>query len=264
MSGAGCHRCDRGRVRAVGVRLVTAPIAGRWCFTALEFDVLWRLYGRDRLPYPLQFRGAAGTAAARRLARRDAARGIRSMLGDDLHEALSVLLAPAVRVEVCGFHGDGLGFVTRVHAGIRGDVGVVARQQPGADADSGGEVEISAMPHGRVAGSVVAAFPAVARGTGRGVASSVRSAESLLRPVGGRDEEELRRFFDRPRVGVGEIGVHPGPALDWRPTDDGAVVHWMDVADGRYLVRGGDAVEALPVSGEELATHLRALIAAAS
>lgn len=247
-------------------RRMTAAIAGRWRFTALEFDLLWRLHGRDRLPYPMQFRGDAVTVAAHDRARRDAARRIRTLLDEELHAALSVLLAPTVRVEVCGFHGAALASVTRLHAGIGGEVGVVAQQLPGTDLDCGGEVLVSSGPAARVAEAVVAAVPATARGSGRGVtprrAGASPAAGLLLRQVGGRDREEnLRTFFARPRTGVGEIGVHPGPAVDWRPTEDGSVVHWIDFADGRYLVRGGDEVEALPVSGEEFTAHLRTLIA---
>ncbi|MFF0817395.1 ESX secretion-associated protein EspG [Rhodococcus sp. NPDC003318] len=231
----------------------------------MEFDVLWRLLGRDRLPYPLVYRGDAATEDEHRAARRTAARRIATRLDDALHGALSALFVPAVRVEVFGLHDAGVIAPIRLHAGIRAGVGVAARQLPGADPDRGGDVRITAGPASGLAATIVAALPVVARGAGRGVVVPRPGAGpgSLMRRAGRLDPDEASRvFFGRPRTAVGEIGVLPGPAADWRPSEGGEVVHWMDFADGRYLVRGGDRVVAQPVSGEEFAAELRTLIAA--
>ncbi|GAA4470953.1 hypothetical protein GCM10023094_00710 [Rhodococcus olei] len=233
-----------------------------WCVSALEFDVLWRLLGRDRLPYPLQCRGDAATAAEHRAARRAAARRIAPLLDDHLHAALSVLHTPTVRVEVCGFHGAGLSTPVRVHAGIVAGRGAVARQLPGADLDRGGDVLISTAPRSGVAVSIVDALPVVARATGRGPGPRTpgHRTGSVLHPAAGRDlVKDSRAFFARPRTGIGEIGVVGGPSADWRPAGDGVGAHWMDFADGRYLVRGDDA-GVVPVSREELAAEIGTLI----
>lgn len=236
-------------------------MTGAWSFTALEFDVLWRLLGRDRLPYPLVHRGDAATEAGYRAARRAATQRIVPRLSDTLHEVLSVLFAPVVRIEVFGVNEDAI----RVHGAVRSGVGVIARQLPGIDLDSGGDVRITVVPASGLAAAIVAALPPAGRGAGPGVQARPAGAQSgsLLRRAGRLDADEARRrFFDRPRIAVGEVGVLPGTALDWRPSGDGAVVHWTDVADGRYLVRGvgGDEATAAPVSGEEFAAELGMLI----
>ncbi len=233
-----------------------------WRFTAAEFDVLWRLLGRDRLPYPLQCRGVAITDAEHRASGRADARTVGRRLDEDLYDALSVLHTPDVRVEVCGFTGPGLTVPVRVHAGVRAGAGVLVRQGPGPDLDSGGAVTVTATPATELPALLVRVLPPAVRGAGDVPAATARAvggSGGLLRPVGGRDvDAERRGFFGRPRIGLGEIGVHPGPALDWRPTDDGAVVHWLDHADGRYLVRSDGA--AAPVSVEELAAALGRLV----
>ncbi|MFD4291802.1 ESX secretion-associated protein EspG [Rhodococcus sp. NPDC058505] len=245
-------------MEGVSVRGMIGATTAQWQVAAVEFDILWRLHGRDRLPYPLRCRGSADTADRHRRDRRAAAARMRAVLDEDLHEALTILLDPAVRVEVCGFHGVRLGSVTRLHAGIRGGVGALAAQAPGTDA-----VRISLLPDRAVPAAIAGALPAAPRGTGGGVTGRRRvpAPGAVLRPIGDR-EAALAAFLGLPRTGIGEIGVHPGPAVDWRPSPDGAVVHWMDHPDGRYLVRGSDAAEVLPVSEAELAAQLRALIAA--
>jgi hypothetical protein len=237
-----------------------------WRFTALEFDVLWRQLGRDRLPYPMGFRGDAGTEQDFRAQRAAAARRILPHLDDTLHTALTALAEPTVRVEVCGFHGRGAATMVRAHAGVRGEHAALVSQDPGADLDAGGDVVLSALPAARVAAGIAAVLPWVRRGTGRGVASvhpsrTARADGPLMRSATGRGLEEAHDgFFDRPRTGFGEIGVFAGPAFDWRPTGDGHVVHWMDFEhDGRYLVRGTGAVSALPATADDIECAVRRL-----
>ncbi|MFD1811354.1 ESX secretion-associated protein EspG [Rhodococcus gannanensis] len=229
----------------------------------MEFDVLWRLFGRDRLPYPMAYRSSAESADAEQRARGGAAQSLRSGVDGTLQGAMSALLEPELRVEVCAFTGAGLTSVTRVHAGLRGGSAVVVRQLPGADVDSGGDVRIAVVPRTRVSNAVIAALPSADRGTGRRlVAEPERGNGSLMRPVAGRGTpDDVRAFFAQRRLGIGEIGVHPGPAVDWRPTDDGGVFQWIDVADGRYLVnRADDVVEVLPAGAAELGSQLATLV----
>ncbi|WP_181762816.1 ESX secretion-associated protein EspG [Rhodococcus spelaei] len=239
--------------------------------SALEFDVLWGLLGRDRLPYPLQCRGAADTADDHHSARRDAARRIRPMLDEGLYGAFTILLAPTVRVEICGFHGHGHGHglatVVRAHAGVRGERATLVRQEPGVDLESGADVVLSSLPSGQLPERIVESLPAARRGARRGAASAGPSRRVgtdgplMVSATRRGPEEERDEFFDRPRTGLGEIGVFAGPAVDWRPTADGHVVHWMDFeGDGRYLVRGTDIVSALPVGGDDIASELHRLI----
>ncbi|MFE3293221.1 ESX secretion-associated protein EspG [Rhodococcus sp. NPDC059234] len=239
----------------------------QWRFTALEFDVLWRHLGRDRLPYPMRFRGEAATEDDFQQQRRAAARRVLPRLDEALHAALSALASPIVRVEVCGFHGRGLESTVRAHAGVSGERAALARQDQGADLDDGGDVVLSAVPAGRVAARIAAVLPSARRGTGRGVASAISRRRSgadgsLMLPAARLGHEEAcDEFFARPRTGLGEIGVFAGPALDWRPTAEGRVVQWMDFEDdGRYLVGGTDAVSAVPAGGDEIASEVGRLI----
>ncbi|EME20866.1 ESX secretion-associated protein EspG [Rhodococcus triatomae] len=242
---------------------MTGRFAAEWYFSALEFDVLWRVFGRDRLPYPMAYRSASESASVEQGARRSAEQALRSGLDEPLQGAVSALLEPELRIEVCAFTGADLTSVTRLHAGVRGGSAVVVTQAPGADVDSGGDVRVVVMPRTRVAGAVIAALPPAVRGTGRRiVAEPARGTDTVMRPVTGRGTpDDVRGFFAQRRLGIGEVGVHPGPAVDWRPTDDGGVFRWIDVADGRYLVNRGDAViEVLPASAAELGTQLATLV----
>jgi len=73
-------------------------------------------------------------------------------------------------------------------------------------------------------------------------------------------EEQLIQFVRRPRVGTGEISVHPGVAIDARPTDDGHTFIWLDYPDdGRYLLvnHDADAFSMSPGPVDELVRQLQ-------
>ncbi|MFD4181397.1 ESX secretion-associated protein EspG [Rhodococcus sp. NPDC058514] len=242
---------------------------GRWRLTALEFTVLWERFGRDRLPYPFQFRGTAATDDDFRADRRAAARKVAPMLDERLYEALVALAEPAVRVELCGFRGARLESTIRLHAGIRNSVAAVAVQLPGPDPHAGSDILLASAPVTQVGTAVSQSIPPVAAGRRRGV-SVPRSVApvsdgSILQPASrARGNEERDEFFRRPRTGLGEITVFAGPAYDNRPTGDGQGFHWMDFADdGRYLVRGSDIVSALPARGEDIAAEVQRLVGVA-
>ncbi|WP_280505266.1 ESX secretion-associated protein EspG [Nocardia farcinica] len=236
----------------------------RWQFDGLAFRIALEVMGRDRLPYPLSYRHA-------RVDHRDdyererarAARRVRDVFDERLHRALTVLLEPEVRVEVHGFHGPGADRVVRVHAGIAGQVATVAVQQPGPTREHGRDVVLTMCYAHTVATEIAARLPRFAGG-GHAPFSARRS--DLDRPIYNRHpnrlapEEELARFVRRPRVGTGEISVHPGIAIDARPTDDGHAFIWLDYPnDGRYVLvnHDADAFSISPAPVDELVRQLR-------
>ncbi|MFC7449377.1 ESX secretion-associated protein EspG [Rhodococcus daqingensis] len=237
--------------------------------TALEFTVLWERFGRDRLPYPFQFRGTATTDEEFRADRRAAAAKVAPMLDESMYEALVALAEPAVRVEVCGFRGAGLESMIRVHAGVGRSCAAVAVQLPGPDLHAGGDVLLTSAPAAQVGTIVVQSIPPVPAGRRRGVSVprsvTASGGGSIMQTASrARGNEERDEFFRRPRTGLGEITVFAGPAYDNRPTGDGRGFHWMDFADdGRYLVRGSDIVSALPARGEDIAAEVQRLVGAA-
>ncbi|MFC4605201.1 ESX secretion-associated protein EspG [Rhodococcus kronopolitis] len=242
---------------------------GSWQLSALEFAVLWERLGRDRLPYPFRFRGTAGTLAQFQAQRAEAARRVLARIDEPMYEALTALAEPAVRIELCGLHGDRFESMVRVHAGIRCGWATVAVQQPGSDPHAGADVRLTVVPACDVGTAVVRAVPPVS--PGRHPAVSVPRVPSLARrgtvmspaarrPGGDRREE----FFTRPRTGLGEVTVFAGPAYDNRPGGDGDGFHWIDLAeDGRYLVHGAETVHARPAGHADLAAQLLPLVAAA-
>lgn len=242
---------------------------GRWRLTALEFTVLWERFGRDRLPYPFQFRGTAATDDEFQADRRAAAQKVVPMLDERMYEALVALAEPAVRVELCGFRGARLDSMIRMHAGVRESVAAVAVQLPGPDLHAGSDVLLASAPASQVGTFVAQSIPPVAAGRRRGVSvpRSVvpASGGSVMQSASrGQGNEERDEFFKRPRTGLGEITVFAGPAYDNRPTGDGQGFHWMDfAADGRYLVRGSDIVSAVPARGEDVAAEVQRLVGVA-
>ncbi|WP_027501166.1 ESX secretion-associated protein EspG [Rhodococcus sp. UNC363MFTsu5.1] len=239
---------------------------GRWRLTALEFTVMWERFGRDRLPYPFQFRGTAATDEEFLADRRAAARKVVSMLDEGLYEALVALAEPVVRIELCGFRGPGHESMIRMHAGIRQSVAAVAVQLPGPDLHAGADVLLASAPVAQLGTLVAQSIPPVAPGRRRGVSVprvvAPVSGGSVMQPASGaRGSAERDEFFRRPRTGLGEVTVFAGPAYDNRPTGDGQGFHWMDFADdGRYLVRGSDIVSALPARGEDIAAEVQRLV----
>ena len=210
----------------------------------------------------MAYRSAAETVDEDQRLRQDATHIVVRQLDGELQAALSILLEPDLRVEVCGFAGAGPTSMTRVHAGIRGAAAAVVTQMSGSDTESGGDVRIAVVPRIRVAATVASAVPAAARGAGRRLVAQPDTGNTVMRPVSERGtSDDVREFLSRRRDGIGEVGVHPGPAVDWRPTGDGGVFQWIDVEDGRYLiVRTRDVVEVVPASVDELRDHLTALV----
>ncbi|MGC0365501.1 hypothetical protein ABH922_003485 [Rhodococcus sp. 27YEA15] len=225
----------------------------RWQFTGMEFHVLWEAIGRDRLPYPLKFRPVADTTRDLRAQRTAAALRLHEVLDERVHRALAIIAEPSTRIEVCGLHGPDMRAVTRIHAGISGELAVLAEQFPGADPDNGADVVLTLTPVGSLPEEIVRRLPPCSAGRERSVSirplARTGGAAILTDVRAAPASEEIERFFGRPRTSVGEIAAYPGPAVDSRPTDDGVLFRWYDYdGDGRYLITDGETVTARPAS----------------
>ncbi|MFE1592264.1 ESX secretion-associated protein EspG [Nocardia sp. NPDC058705] len=235
-----------------------------WQMEGLTFTIALEALGRDRLPYPLsyfpndlEFPGElerSRVAAAQRLAGR---------FDETLYGALAVLLEPEMRVEVYGFYGPDQNQVVRIHAGISGDTATLAVQRPGSTREYGTDITVSTHQPHRIAAEVISRIPRLAAGGLR--AFNGRRSDLEQRTYGQQPNrltpvEETQRFFNRSRVGMGEITVLPGFALDSKPTDDGRAFIWLDYPnDGRYLLHehGPDDISVTPGSPEELLRQLQ-------
>lgn len=242
-----------------------------WALTGLEFGVALGGLGRDRLPYPLRFRPIADDLDDLTRQRREAARAVAAKADERLFGALTALLEPTVRIEVQGFSGSDLSTAIRIHAGVRGNTGAVAIQQPGSDSDTGADVTIRRGPATSIAQLITDHLPTAPEGTRRGITvhrndlDADRPREVLTSANHRSAADEADRFFRRERTSMGEITVYSGPAYDSRPTRDGRAFHWIDyTADGRYVVRNGRAtISTLPASTSVLVKEIQRLVSAA-
>lgn len=239
----------------------------QWTFTGLEFTLLWEQAGRDVLPYPLQYQHRVETRSELSGGRRDAARSLIPQLDESLHRALFVLALPQVRVQIAGFEGLSRERRIRIHAGIRDGLAVFAAQQPGADADTGADIRLTVLPARAAAHALIEELPKIPAAQGEPLSVleselSVARAPLLLHDIGDSGaREKVRRFLDRPRIGIGHIAVHSGPAYDNRPTEDGGDFHWMDFHDdGRYLTRAGKYRTADPADAAMMVSTLQRLL----
>ncbi|MFF7943087.1 ESX secretion-associated protein EspG [Nocardia gamkensis] len=228
-----------------------------WSFTALGFTVLWRAVDRDVLPYPLQYRSTAETVADYESEWKSEAAGLHRRFDESLYSALRVLAEPEARIEMAGSSGkDKL----RVHAAVHYRHAVLLVQEPTASPDRGGAVHMSLIDAEGVSRRVVDLLPDVTRGSGPGIEISRHELDP-------EDEEPYRvgappppraraeQFFERPRATIAHIAVYAGPAWDNRPAPARGF-HVMDYPDGRYLVRSGATIEAVPADTTEVRRQL--------
>lgn len=239
-------------------------LATSWRLSAFEFAVAWEHMGRDRLPFPLTYRGDAETADEFDAQRRIAAESVRQQFDDNLHRALAVLAEPLVRVSVCGFEGPVGDRMVRIHGGVDRVVGALAVQLPGPELEVGADVLLSLHRREAFESQVVGAMPSTAPGRGRGLRvdkSDLNSggAVSVLRsPNYVSPREEASRFFNRPHAGFGEITVGEGQKRHGRNAPDGQILQWIDyVDDGRYLVRNTATITAVPGTRDTMTAELR-------
>lgn len=243
------------------------PASGsEWRFTGLEFQVLWRQLGLDRLPYPLRYRPVADTQDDLDRQRRDASASLLPRLTEALHRYLVALAEPRERIEVFGFAGRPDTTPVRLHAGIRGDTGTLAIQLPGPDVDTGGDVLLRGVAPTRIPDAIASALPSIPAGSRSPVrfrrADLQSGPGSVLTSAGSVAlRDEVRALLGRPRNGTGEITAFAGVAYDSRPTDDGAALHWLDFGDdGRYVLRGDADVAVRPAGPADVAAEVRALL----
>ncbi len=228
-----------------------------WSFSALGFTVLWRAVERDVLPYPLQFRSTAETVADYESEWKSEAAGLHRRLDESLYSALRVLAEPEARIEMAGFNGrDKL----RVHAAVHYRHAVLLVQEPTSSPDRGGAVRMSLLSAEDVSRRVIDLLPDAPRGSGTGIEISRHELDA-------EDDEPYRvgappppraraeQFFERPRTTIAHVAVYAGPAWDNRPAPSRGF-HVMDYPDGRYLVRSGATIKAVPADTTELRTQL--------
>ncbi|MFE7796843.1 ESX secretion-associated protein EspG [Nocardia sp. NPDC057440] len=234
-----------------------------WRFTGQEFEILWAAYGRDRLPYPLQFRPEEMDFSALKRQREAAVDALLGKYAADLERALDILLEPDTRIESKGFDNRDPLAIYRFHGAVRGRAGATLVQLPGAALDTGAEVIVSYCPAKRVAEQAVAALPKMRAGTSKPleVRRETLAADrdrAVRAPYEISLVEQLDRLFKRPRLAIGEITVFSGPALDARP-GFGRGFWWMDYDDGRYYVKTGDPIIAKPLAPQAMAAEIHRL-----
>ncbi|MFI9509419.1 ESX secretion-associated protein EspG [Nocardia sp. NPDC052566] len=228
-------------------------------FTGQEFEILWAAYDRDRLPYPLQFQPEATDFDDLKRQREAAVESLFGKYSTDLTRALEVLLDPEARVESKGFSGPELARTYRFHGAVHGEEGATLTQ------DDAGDVILRRCTASEVAKSAMRILPPTQAGTHPPIevrreevatdrARHVRPAYELSLT------QQLNRIFQRDRLGLGEITVYAGPAVDARPAF-GRGFWWMDYEDGRYYVQTGDPIIAKPMDAAVMAAELDRLLA---
>ncbi|MCX5043404.1 ESX secretion-associated protein EspG [Aldersonia sp. NBC_00410] len=241
-----------------------------WRLAALEFEILWEQFGRDRLPYPLQYRSPIESAVDYQRQRRAAAQGLQTYLDETLHRAVATIADTSLWVAAYGL--DNLGqpgeSVVRVNAGVSGGLATIAVQEPGPAEDIGGDIVLTAAPAAQLPDLLAAALPSREPGRQRGF--SVQEAE-LRRGEGDRfladvkispARERVSRFLNRPRISAGEVVAAPGVAVDARANRDMRGFQWADFAgDGRYLTRRTDTLTIEPATRTTVADWFTTLIA---
>ncbi|WP_068430692.1 MULTISPECIES: ESX secretion-associated protein EspG [Nocardiaceae] len=239
-------------------------IQRQWVFRGLEFRSLMRSVGRDRLPFPLQFRPLVASAEEYARQQHDAEVLAASALDGDLRISLRVLVNPTYRIEVVGHHrrrGSEPEKV-RAHATVQHDVGVVLAQDPGVDDATGHDVTVTLVDSRHAARLVLGALPVCGSGDTSRLDVPRRQADSneamMRAATRTTDRERADQLLGRPQSSAGEILICRGASIDGRPDDTAAGFHWIDIdGDGRYIVRHGSIVSILPASPADLEREVR-------
>jgi EspG family len=241
----------------------------QWRLDGLTFTIALETLGRDRLPYPLRYlpEGVEALDDYERMRIR-AAQNLQRMIGPDLYDAFTTLLEPQVRVEVHGYYGPNFTGAVRMHAGVANHKSTLALQLPGRTPEYGSDVIIVHGVANSLPTQIATSLPKCKPGQHPSIKarrSDLQAPEYSRNPLYLSHTEKLNRIIRRPRSSIGEISVHPGPATDSRPTDDGRSIHWMDYlpTDGRYLLHhhSGNEFTLTPASPEDIARTIHALIA---
>lgn len=241
----------------------------RWTFEGLQFRMLLEHAGRDRLPFPLQFRPEAESLADYHRQRHEATTAVAAIMDDDLRAAVHTIVEPRIRVELVGHVRTGLATheKLRAHAAIGHDFAAVLTQKPGVDDRSGETVRVELTETYRSVDAVLGVLPLVGRGSSPKIdvdrpILDDHSGSPLLRSTPQTtSEDRYQQLFSRAPSSAGEILVCAGPAPDSRLTAGTTGVQWVDFADdGRYMMRHSSIISVIGVSVPELATEVLGLV----
>ncbi|MFZ2530408.1 MAG: ESX secretion-associated protein EspG [Rhodococcus sp. (in: high G+C Gram-positive bacteria)] len=234
-----------------------------WRLTQPEFTAVWCLFGRDRPPFPFQFRSTDSTVDEASESRASAATRMRQILDEDLYATFATLVDPSIRIEALGLDRLNTVFETpvRIHSAMRGGRAALVSESTGPD---GFVLDVALVPSGSAARRVVELLPPAARGRRPALELPGHEPDTggLLRDSRFRSGREVAAaFLDRPRDSAGEMAVTPGSAVDARGGVGAVRFGWADfVGDGRYLMRRGDRAEAVPAGPRDVEQEiLRAL-----
>lgn len=234
-----------------------------WRLTQPEFAAVWHLFGRDRPPFPFQFRSTDRTIDEAVVSRASAAARMRQVLDENLYAAFATLADPSVRIGALGLDRLNTAYesAVRIHAAVRGGRAVVVAESTRPD---GFVLDVALVSSGDAACRVVELLPAAARGRRPALHLPDREPDAgrLLRDSRYRSGGEVAaEFFDRPRDSTGEIAVTPGGAVDARSDTETEGFGWTDfTGDGRYLVRRADHIEAVPAGTRDVEQRILHLV----
>ncbi|MGF6886514.1 hypothetical protein ABIA39_004712 [Nocardia sp. GAS34] len=235
------------------------PTANAWKLTQIEFYCAWRAVGRDRMPFPIEFRSDIEVGADFDRECAVAARRVAELAHADpgIYQALEVLAQPRVRVEMLGYRRDGRDRMVRMHAGIADGAGALLVQEPGAatDLEAAGDIRVYLHGPGGAVKRMVSLLPDVPPGTAPGVwinRLDLAPQETWSAGETRSPREQAMRFFRQPYRTYVEIKIDLGPALDgWQEGGDYLRVVDFDKT-GRYLLTLGDRVEAKALTADKL------------
>jgi hypothetical protein len=240
--------------------------ANAWKLTQLEFFLAWQVMGRDRMPFPIEYRSDVEVRAD---LDRDYAAAARTLVDipqtDDLYRACQALAQPRAHVMVFGCRRDGRDRLVRMHAGIDDGVGALLVQEPGpgTELDAAGDIRVYSHTPGGAIGRMVSLLPPVRPGVKHGVSINrldLIPPETWSAADRNSPREQVLRFIRRPYSLYIEFKVDAGVALDgWQ--ESGTFLQVVDyVDDGRYLLTVGDRVEATPLTADKLQASIQRLV----
>ncbi|MFD9546198.1 ESX secretion-associated protein EspG [Nocardia salmonicida] len=234
-------------------------------FTAQEFEILWAAYGRDRLPYPIQFRTDISDFDELKRFRDSAVESLLAKYDPSIERALGTLMNPDARLESKGIVGHDHPQIIRFVGAIHGDAGATLTQNPGPADDIGGDVVLTWCNADQVAEAAVAVLPERQPGTRapleiprERISAEDEHFEFRAGAVSAMDQ--IDRMFRRSRSGHGEIAAFAGAAPDARPATPERTFWWMDYSDGRYYARTGDPIIAEPLDSNRMTAGIHQML----
>lgn len=176
----------------------------------VAFKEMWEQFNYDCLPYPFGVRPESPTQGEYVVERIEALSEALEVLSGWYEPALTALTNPAARVEIFGHRRSR---PVRVHVGVRDGIACIAAQEPGREADIGGDVTMRAVREpdvGRALANMIDATP-----------SNPPREWRFSSANDNADEQAKRREVDAMMANGFEsvlpVGILPGPAIDWRP-----------------------------------------------